>query len=102
MRSDRGRVSRAGLGRGDIVGVSGAYVELIKYLLRAGPSERITLFMNNTKATKSQIKTLEARIVALRAEMTDEYTVSLGRAAVKCVEESLEAWTAELSRVRAA
>ncbi|HEY3256260.1 MAG TPA: hypothetical protein VGJ91_20015 [Polyangiaceae bacterium] len=54
------------------------------------------------KATKTQIKNIEARIATFRAEMNDPYTVSLGPAAVKCVRESLEAWEAELERVRAA
>lgn len=54
------------------------------------------------KATKTQIKNIEARVAAYRAEMVDTYTVSLGPAAVKCVRESLEVWEVELARVRAA
>lgn len=54
------------------------------------------------KATKTEIKTLTDRVAALRAEMTDSYTVSLGRAAVKCVRDTLEVTEAELARVRAA
>jgi hypothetical protein len=54
--------------------------------------------MTNNKPSKSEIKMLNLRIATLRAEMTDPYTVSLGRAAVNCVRESLEATEAELAR----
>lgn len=53
------------------------------------------------KSTRVQVKALQDRCAALRAEMTDAYTVSLGPAAVNCVRESLEVWTAELDRVMA-
>lgn len=55
--------------------------------------------MTTTKTTKTTANLIKARIAALRAEMTDAYTVSLGAAAVKCVRESLDAWEAEAKRV---
>lgn len=58
--------------------------------------------MSTNKATQSEIKTLTARVAALRAELTDSYTVSLGRAAVKCVAETLAVTEAELARATAA
>jgi hypothetical protein len=49
------------------------------------------------KPSKTQLKTLTLRVAALRAELTDPYTVSLGPAAVRCVQESLDRWEAELA-----
>ena len=51
------------------------------------------------KATKLQIKAAESRVSALRAEETDPYTMSLGRAAVRSVRESREAAEAEWMRL---
>ena len=58
--------------------------------------------MTTTKATKTQITSLSFRIETLRAERDSEYTRRLGAAAVKCVQETLDAVEAELARVRAA
>lgn len=50
--------------------------------------------MNN----KMLVKTLRMRVAALKAEETDKYTRSLGKAAVKCVHETRKAVEAELAR----
>jgi hypothetical protein len=58
--------------------------------------------MSNTKATKSQIKTLNLRLATLRAELTDSLTERCGEAAKKCIREDIATWEAELARVTAA
>lgn len=54
---------------------------------------------NRTKSTKTQIEAVQARIAVLTDELNDTYTISLGPAAVKCVRETLDVWTAELARL---
>ena len=46
--------------------------------------------MTTTKATKTQIKQATLRVDTLRAELESDYTRKLGRAAVNCVQESLD------------
>jgi hypothetical protein len=52
-----------------------------------------------SKPSRTLVRQLEQRVKTLRAEESDAYTVSLGRAAVACVRESREAAEAELARV---
>lgn len=39
--------------------------------------------------SNGRIKAIKARITALQAELNDPYTASLGKAALRCVRESL-------------
>lgn len=50
-------------------------------------------------ANKNQIKILKLQIETLEMELKDPYTINLGQAAVKCVQETLDAKKAELQRV---
>lgn len=45
--------------------------------------------MSNSKATKSEIKSLKLRIATLEAELAHPFTIKCGPAAIKCVSEDL-------------
>jgi hypothetical protein len=55
--------------------------------------------MTTTKATKTQIKSLNLRLSVLRAELTDPLTIRCGAAAQKCIREDIATVEAELARV---
>ncbi len=50
---------------------------------------------------KTQIKSLRARIAYLKLELAEPYTIALGPAAVRCIQETIDVWTAELARLEA-
>lgn len=57
---------------------------------------------NARRSNKTLINGIKARIATYEAELVHPLTIQCGSAAIKCVQESIDVWKAELARVEAA